>query len=321
MPVSLQITLAPSDYAHARELLPHQVRTWQKQVDEILITIDFHRSRGRFSARWLDGEKKIRPLAESIAGARVVDVDYSDAARRRVSAAFFGGARLPQKDFRGGPYYSYFFGMAEAKHDLVLHTDSDMFFGGGSQTWIEEATALLAAHPQVLFTAPLPGPPHPDGRLVQLRSRIVAGPPHVHEFPEMSTRLFLFSRARFQERIGRLVPRRAPFKNAVIALLEGNSPRDLPEHLFTDAMREHGLVRREFLGRAPGMWSLHPPYRGADFYAKLPVLVRRVESGDLPDAQRGDHDLNDSLVDWSEGRMALRQNRIWRRVWRRWFGG
>lgn len=316
-PVTLQITLAPSDWRHAQHLLSHQVRTWRDQVAEILLTVDFHRSRGRFSARWAEGEHQILPLAESIAGARVITVDYSPAAQNQVSAEFFGGHPVPTKDFRGGPYYSYFFGLAAARHDHVLHADSDMFFGGGSRVWLAEAVAHMAAHSDVLLAAPLSGPPRVDGRLLTLDARPEAGEAHAFRLDVMSTRLFLLSRARFRSTLGALRPRRPrALKNSLIALLDGNPPEDLPEHLFTDAMRARGLVRREFLGQAPGMWSLHPPYRGTDFYVKLPSLIARIESGDVPDAQRGDHDINASLVDWSEGEAAMRRNRLWRRVLR-----
>jgi hypothetical protein len=65
------------------------------------------------------------------------------------------------------------------------------------------------------------------------------------------------------------------------------------------------------------MWSLHPPYRCPDFYHRRPELVRRVESGDIPDAQRGDHDINASMVDWSEALAEMARNRWWKRPWRR----
>jgi len=314
-PVTLQISLAPSDYRHARVLLPHQVRAWQGQVDEVLLTVDFHRSHGRFSARWEEGKEQIVPLAESIAGARVELVDYSDAAMRRVSEAFFGGRRVPAKDYRGGPYYSYFFGLTAARHDHVLHVDSDMFFGGGSQTWMAEAVADMAAHPEVLFAAPLSGPPSADGRLLSQVAMPEAGATGAFRFDTMSTRLFLLDRRRFRATLGALRPRypRA-WRNLVKAVLDGNPPQDFPEHLFTAAMRQRGLVRREFLGTAPGLWSLPPPYRCADFYAKLPELIRRIEAGDVPEAQRGHHDLNASMVDWSEAIAALRQNRWWKRL-------
>ena len=317
-PVTLQISLAPSDYRHACVLLPHQVRAWRGQVDEVLLTVDFHRSRGRFSARWEEGKDKIVPLAESIAGARVAIVDHGDAVMRRVSEAFFGGRRVPAKDFRGGPYYAYFFGLTEARHDYVLHADSDMFFGGGSATWLQEAVGYLEIHPDVLLAAPLPGPPAPDGRVLSPRATPETDAPHAYRFDTMTTRLFLLDRRRFRSTIGALQPRRPPaLRDTIKALVEGNPPEDLPEHLFTAAMRTHGLVRREFLGAEPGMWSLHPPYRCADFYAKLPELVRRVETGDIPAAQRGDHDLNASMVDWSEALDRLAENRWWRRLLRR----
>ena len=69
-PATLQISLAPSDYRHARVLLEHQVRAWRGQVSEVLLTVDFHRSAGRFSERWAEGQDLIMPFAQSIAGAR-----------------------------------------------------------------------------------------------------------------------------------------------------------------------------------------------------------------------------------------------------------
>jgi hypothetical protein len=65
------------------------------------------------------------------------------------------------------------------------------------------------------------------------------------------------------------------------------------------------------------MWSLHPPYRSRDFYDRLPELVQRIERGDIPNDQRGDHDFNSSMVDWSEALSALAQNRWWKRLFQR----
>lgn len=317
--VTLQISLAPSDFRHAKHLLHHQVRTWRNQVSEILFTIDFHRSTGRFSERWAEGVDQIVPLAKSIDHANVVAVDYSAKARAAVGHEFFGGAQVPEKDFRGGPYYAYFFGLIAARYDHILHLDSDMFFGGGSQTWLGEAIAHMAAHPDVLLVGPLSGPPARDGKLRHLDGKPDPEEPYAFSFDSMTTRLFLISRSRFHSSIGQLTPRRPPqLKNNLIALLERNPVADLPEHLITAMMRKHSLYRREFLGNAPGMWSLHPPYRGADFYTKLPDLIRRIEAGEVPSDQMGDHDINDSMVDWSEGRRALRHNRLWYRVLRRW---
>jgi hypothetical protein len=313
--VTLQINLSPSDWRHAKFLLPHQVRTWRRQVDEILLTIDLHRSAGRFASGWETGRDNIMSLARSMDGARIETIDYGNQARARVSSEFFGGAPVPAKDFRGGPYYAYFFGLNAASHKLVLHSDADIFFGGGSQTWVSEAVAYMTENPEVLVTAPLPGPPSQDGRLKQLPSTPVPGSQHAHRLDSMSTRIFFIDRARFQTAIGALVNRPPPsMRHRVKALVEGNPVADLPEHLFTREMHARGLVRHDFLGADPGMWSLHPPYRCADFYEKLPSLVARVEAGDIPDAQRGDHDINSSLVDWSEATAAISRNRWWRRL-------
>lgn len=315
-PVTLQISLAPSDYAHARHLLAHQVGVWRGQVSEILLTLDLLPSPGRFSDRWEQGVTKIGPLARKIPGARVLEVDYSPAAQQAVAGEFFGGRTpVPKKDFRGGPFYSYFFGLHAATHDYVLHADSDMFFGGLSPTWIEEAIADQAADPRVLFSAPLPGPPAPEGRLRTQRAEPVSGRAHAHDFATMSTRLFLVSRQRFRATLGELRAERPPhWRQIMKALVESNPPFDLPEHLFSRAMSARGLVRREFLGAAPGMWHLHPPYRSDEFYRLVPELIARCERGDVPDAQRGDHDFNASLVDWSDAEEALRRNRWWRRL-------
>lgn len=312
---TLQISLSPSDLRHARLLLPHQVRVWRGQVAEILLTIDLHRSAGRFAAGWEAGRDGIMELAGSIEGARVVPIDYSQEARARVSAEFFGGVPVPAKDFRGGPYYAYFFGLNAAANDLVLHTDSDILFGGGSQKWLAEAVSYMAAHRDVLFSAPLPGPPAADGRLLHLRSTPDAGVAHAHALEEMSTRIFLLDRARFHSRVGALVPRSPPaLRHLIKAIVERNPPSDLPEHIITAEMRARGLIRYDFLGTEPGMWTLHPPYRCADFFDKLPSLISRVEAGDIPGAQRGDHDINSSLVDWSEAIAAIGRNRWWRRL-------
>ncbi len=312
--VTLQISLAPSDHRLAAELLSHQVRTWRGQVAEILLTVDLHRSSGRFADDWAAGRDRIMALAHSVEGASVLPVDYSPEAAAAVSREFFGGAPIPRKDHRGGPYYSYFFALHAAKYARVLHCDADMLFGGGSPIWLAEACALLDREPDILVTAPLPGPPSPDGRLRELPGVRRSASEYAYEFPEMSTRLFLLDRDRWRQRIGALRPRLASPRGVILALLEGNAPRQLPEKLITAEMARHGLKRVDFLGRAPGMWSLHPPYRGADFFAKLPALVHRVEAGDLPPEQLGFHDICDQLVDWSEGRQKLAQRRWWRRL-------
>ena len=46
MTTILQINLGPIDLPHLIHILPHQIRQLGGQVDEILLTLDLHQSRG-----------------------------------------------------------------------------------------------------------------------------------------------------------------------------------------------------------------------------------------------------------------------------------
>jgi hypothetical protein len=85
-------------------------------------------------------------------------------------------------------------------------------------------------------------------------------------------------------------------------MLKGNPVVAMPEQFLTMAMRQHNLIRVDQLGSEPGIWSLHPAYRSPAFYEALPEIIRRVETGDVPQAQRGHYDIVDALFDFSEQR-------------------
>jgi hypothetical protein len=321
-PVTLQINLAPSDWLHARHILPHQLRQFAAQVDEIVLTLDLHRSVGRFSEGWEERLPRMQTLIGQCCAqypqVRSTVVDYSPAAIAAVSQAFFGNHLIPAKDFRGGPFYAYFYGLYTASHDHVLHMDSDMMFGGGSQTWVQEALQFLQNHPHVLVCGPLLGAPAADRKLHSQPANPFAYDSLAFQLDEMSSRYFLLDRARFRHHIQALpLPYAAPW-GFVKALLEGNPPYRLPEDILSRAMAKHGLLRVEFLGQDSGMWSLHPPYRCPQFYDTLPELIQRIEAGNIPDAQRGYHDVNESLIDWSSARQALKGNRWCKRLGQRW---
>jgi len=60
--VTLQISLAPTDFPHARYVLPHQLRQWAGQVDDVLLVVDVYRSRGRFGDGWHERLPRLRRL-------------------------------------------------------------------------------------------------------------------------------------------------------------------------------------------------------------------------------------------------------------------
>ncbi len=306
--VTLQINFTPSDLLHAEHVLPHQLRALADQVAEILFVVDTRQGRGPRFEGWTERLPGLRRLLERYCAeypyAASIDVDYSAPAAADLAAALFGGHPVPRSDWNGTAVYQYFFGLHAAKHDYVFHLDSDMMFGGGSRTWVAEAVQMMQQRPAVVACNPLPGPPTPDG---QLRSQqLVREPGESPTFrsDELSTRLFLIDRARLSAQVGsvRLVqPRRHRVWQARI---EGRPPYELAEVMLSRSMAEHGLVRIDFLGRAPGMWSIHPPHRSKLFYESLPRLIERIELGDIPEGQRGDHDINSAMLDWSDAKRS-----------------
>jgi hypothetical protein len=276
-------------------------------VDEVLFSLD--PSTDPAGAAGLDA--LLAELCAGHPGARVAPVDAGEAALARVSQAFFGGARVPSKDTKGAPFYPYFHGLVEARNDHVLHLDSDMLFGGGSQTWMAEALALLASRPEVLFCGPMPGPPRPDGWIDQDAERD-DGPPPGFRFPTMSTRIFLVDRRALSERLGPLdLEHPVKLHRRVKAVAKGRPPAVAAEIVVSAAMVERGLHRVDFLGADPGMWSLHPLYRSPEFYEALPELVARVERGDVPEDQLGRYDVQDSLFDFTRARRRAARRRLW----------
>jgi len=321
--VTLQINLAPADLRHAGETLAHQLRQWGGQVDEVVFSVESHRSAGRYGDDW-ERREGLQELLEGICDrhqeARVSTVDYSDEARDAIGREFFGGKRAPLKSHTGAPFHAYFHGLMAARFDHVFHLDSDMLFGGGSQTWIEEAKALLAEREDVLFCSPLSGPPTPDGEIPdRVRDRAErwggifhgreTGPILTHAFGDVSTRVFLVDKTQLaalgplrlrRPGLGGTLGRKSASPTNVWKLfrarLRGTPLPASAEDTLSGGMRAAGQIRVDYLGREPGMWSLHPVAHSEDFYRELPRIIEVVEGGNMPAGQLGDYDINDSLL-------------------------
>lgn len=311
--VTLQINLAPGDYPHAKLILHHQLKTLAGQVDEIVLTVDTKQSSGRFSQGWFKYQDLLNTFLDAEIKpnypVRILPVNYSQEINILVAEYFFGSKKIPEKDFRGGPFYSYFFGLFHASNNLVLHLDSDIFLGGGSQTWIEEAKAMFESHPRYLVVSPHPGPPHPLGILID--QKIVKEiKPYTYELCGMSTRIFMMDKSIFA---AQKIPLRKPvLRSQVKAIVQRNPNAELPEVLIRNFMELNDLKRLDFLGQGKGLWSLHPPFRTKSFYDNLANIISRVDSGDLPEAQYGFYDVVDELCDWTDGWENLRRNRWWK---------
>lgn len=331
---ALQINMHPFDAPHVVDTLPHQLRVWAGQVERILVTVDTRlASAGRYSAGHYEAARKtLFALLERIQQDQlrlVIDpVSYDAQTRAQVGEAFFATTPdWPDRAFDGGPFYVYFHGLLRANADYVLHMDSDMLFGGGSQTWIDEAIALFERETDALFVGPFPGPPRADGSLDPAVHTgfpgltDVAGPVRIdgsvpaYRFSTVSTRIFMMNMQRFSSRIGSLDLLRPDFKRRLRARAFGEMPRSMPaEEMLSTSLASHGLSRIDYLGQGDGMFSLHPPYRTAEFYQLLPELISRIETGDIPEGQRGDFDMNSSMIDWSAALATKRPAARYRRA-------
>jgi hypothetical protein len=309
MNATLQVTLAPLDVRFARHTLGHLVRRWGSQVDEVLLTVDERESPFRARTERADVQRARADLDAVVAelehpGLRVVAVDRSRAARRR-TAERFGARRLPESDFRGRPYYAYLFGLAEARNPYVLHVDSDMMFGGGSTTWVAEAIEWFARDETLVVCGPLPGPPTPDGSLQGQEGypyKIVGDA--AYRFDSLSSRVFLADMGRLEARLGTLGGKRIPTLRSVVgSTLRRQVNWMTLEERVSLAMRQTGSGRLDFLGTAPGMWSVHPIARTEAFYEHLGSLIALLEAGAAPTAaQLGHYDLHESMIDLAAAR-------------------
>ena len=300
--VSLQINLSPSDYPSARFILPHQLAVLGKQVDEIVLITESKPSNGRFATGWQENVGKLNTLLTELSSQypiKIINVDYSVEEKKNIAQYFFGTNHIPEKDFRGGPFYCYFFGLYHCQNDIVLHLDADIFLGGQSNTWIAEATDIFTTNDAVFCVCPLPGPPAHGEKLI--------GQHILHKFEDsaykfqlngFSTRIFMIRKSLLYK--DKLKLKKPGLKNQLKALISGNANADLPEHFVSDFMKRHQLSRIDFLGRGKGLWSLHPPYRNAFFYENLPSIIKRIEENDLPESQKGFYDIVDELCDWND---------------------
>lgn len=286
---------------------------------DVVCVVDLRPVPGRPNREWeLSGRRLVELVDRCCAEfphARRAIVDYGPEVARALGAAFLRGASPPAKTYRGGPFYAYLFGLHAARSDHVLHLDSDILFGGGSQTWVEEAMRVLVERPDALVCQPFPGPPRPGGLIDAAGAEREATPVPAYRFATITTRYFLIDLTRFRRRIGGLRVRGhsrdvrrvglrtwldgvrdLPFRDRLRPFRLATPGIDLPERLLGEAMAAAEMYRIDYLGRAPGMWTLHPLVRTAEYYEVLPDLVRRVEAGEVTDEQLGQYDVVDSML-------------------------
>jgi hypothetical protein len=287
------------------------LRRWSAQVDEVLYTLDLRKSAGPRGAHFDEYKPGMLRLLEDLASRssrrRLVEVDYSEPAIEMVAEQFFGSVRPPTKDCFGAPFFAYFYGLATVETRYVLHLDCDVLFGGGSSMWISEAIDLLTERPDVLFVSPLAGPPTPTGRIpshmwrAQRRTQAFGSEPvledrqtRTYRLRHVSSRVFFTDMDRLRGTTPLPVMDAPPWSFGTDL---ATTPYLPAETVLSRTMHEGRWLRVDYLGKAPGMWFLHPAQRGPGFSANLPNLVKAIEQDNVPERQRGSFELRDDWLD------------------------
>lgn len=302
----MQISTAPTDNRLLRHIVPHQIKVLKDQVSEILIIGDIRPGKGRFN---FDDAAihEFRNILESFTNlspkAKVLYVDYSPSVRENVAKELWGLADLPIKDYRGGPFYSYLFGIHQASESYVLHLDSDIILGGDADSWCAEAVDLYEMDPHIAAILPYSGPPNINGRIPD-HYRLRASPyPHysnTYKSESFTTRVFFVSKKRLSLILKQTQIKRPNLLRSLLGLWHQNPLVQTPEQLITTFLNNEKHFRVDFPGSKAPFWTLHPPFRSQEFYNRLEGIIDAVENDQIPTQQRGNHDLNEGFINWDE---------------------
>ena len=294
--VSLSINVARPDVPFLHLTVPHLVRMCRFPFIERALIVDTAPPGRRYQNAALASLDELRAACAALRDAnvvdRVVDVDYTPARVREITAKHFGRPLRHTHDFRGYPTYGLLFGYEHARGDYFLHFDSDMLLHqAAGASWIEEAITLLRTRNDVVTVTPLAGPPTADGSLRQWApyERDRDG---FYAFRNFTSRKFLVERRRFDAFLP-LAPRAVSWRRRIEGMLTGRSALERWEALVADRMRATGMLRADLA--SPRAWTLHAIDHGAPFVDALPSIIARVEAGEFPPAQAGDYDVRLAL--------------------------
>ena len=316
--VTLQINVTADDLKHCKYLLYHQLDLFCTQVNEVLLTYDSQPRKilneDIFAKNTSDFRAFIDELVPKYNNVRVHEIDYSQDTIDKITETFYKRT-IPTHDYRGAPIYGYLFGIYEARNDYVIHLDSDMFFGGMSKTWIKEAVELLESDDQILSVSPLPGPPHPEKKLVkQIPYFNYKNKEYYFGFHSLSTRIFLCNRKNL---FGQLRFHRPKLRDWAFSIYEKLPGVETLEITIEKYMQRANLIRIDFKGEDPGLWSIHPSYRSDEFYTKIPEMIDRVVKNDVPESQLGYYDFSMDFIDWSDALARYADRRMRNKILRK----
>lgn len=298
--VCLQINLSPFDRPMAKALLPLQINTFGSSISKIFLTYD--RNPRKIRGRWAkEGEKFLKELQnfqENDHRIEILDVDYNQKAKTEIYEFFSQGRKIPIYDFRGAPIYPYLYGLFHASAEYVLHLDSDMFLGGSGKQWIEDSIDLFERIPNIFALNPLPGPPHPQKKLIKNNPAIRTDiGERYYSYDTLSTRLFFSRKADWRGFLSK--PTIPSLPRILYALWKGYPPFLPLEELISKNMKKRGLIRIDF-SRDPYFFTLHPLHRSEQFLQDILKIWEKVQEGPYPQDQLGYYNFTESFWDWGK---------------------
>jgi len=303
--ISLQINVSAADLNICRKMLERQLSFWYGELDEIVISIESKKSFGKFAKDFDKNKNDLIALIEqhtrTYPKLRYHHIDYSPERNQAIAGLFFNASKTPEKDYRGCAFYSYLDGLAVCRNRYIIHIDSDMLIGGMPDAWLQDAVELLNSDDSYLVVNPLSGPPAEDAELKQKYLKRLGR--HKFLFDKMSTRVFLID-------MEKLKSHKVPLRKVHLSLrhikwsIKNNFRWGYMalEDLISVMMKEKGLYRVDTLGKndTNTAFTLHPMIKPDHYIQAIPDLLKRIDSNDIPDSQRGYYNINNDFFDFSK---------------------
>lgn len=277
--------------------MPHLVRSSAYPFAERALVIDTAPLSPEYAARpHVGSREELDDICNSLVAEGWIDklhyIDYAQSEVDRINQAYFGQKLRETHDFRGCAMYGYLRSLEVAASDLVLHFDADILLHQvAGESWIEQGIDILQRRPDILSVAPMSGPPHAEGKLLQQSSSYEFDPDGFSKFKFFTARKFLVDRRTLRS-VG-LVPRWVSRKRRLVSMWTRKSALWSFEVMASDQLEGRGLWRADLSdGRA---WTLHTPDHGPEFLKRLTEIIQRIESGTFPAEQAGYYDLDLAL--------------------------
>ena len=172
----------------------------------------------------------------------------------------------------------------------MLHYDSDILqYQSLDSDWIRKGKDLINALPEVMFVAPLPGPPTASGELKGQKEQPVRDEAGNFMFKSFSSRRFLVNKTKLEHLLPCPALYTSPIRKMLMKFGVGNAL--LPwESSMSAALSRSKYFRLHLCDK--DAWTLHCPDHGPEWVTALPSLIARIETGDFPAEQAGTYDLH-----------------------------